>query len=131
MFHDFLLLGSNILEESIDDDMINLYFQNMDSFEDVYGEKIKDFHTKIFNAKRFGQKKVVENLTKQLNRLEREFYIYVSIVMNQKRKEAIRTKILNTLPILTLENPYFREYVIQREMEDQNFIISMAKKTFS
>jgi hypothetical protein len=127
MFPNFCVLFTDSFTESIEDDMVNLYFANMDSLEDSYQEKLKDLRFKIFQAQSSGNKKVAENLKMQLDTLEKEFHIYVAITMNRKRKEAMYQKVCNTMPILTFGNPYFRDYLINREAEDQSLITFMLK----
>jgi hypothetical protein len=107
--------------------MVNSYFADIDYIEDSYQEKLKNLRFKIFQAQISGNKKVAENLKAQFETLEKEFHIYVAITMNQKRKEAMYQKVCNTMPILTFGNPYFKEYLINREMEDQSLITFMLK----
>jgi hypothetical protein len=130
MFLDFCLLFTDSFIESIEDDMVNLYFANIDSIEDEYQTKLKDLRFKIFQAQSSGNKKVFENVKKQLDTLERQFYLHVSIVMKQKKKEATYQKVCTTPPVLTFGNPYFREYFFKSEAEDQRLLMFMSKKTF-
>jgi hypothetical protein len=127
MFPNFCLLFTNSFTESIEDDMINMYFEDIDYIENSYQEKLKDLRFKIFQAQSSGNKKVAENFKTQFDTLEKEFHIYVAVTMNQKRKEAIYNKVCNTLPILTFGNPYFKEYLHTRESEDQSLIKFMTK----
>jgi hypothetical protein len=122
MFPNFCLLFTESFIESIEDEMVNLYFRDIESIENEYQTKIKEFRFKIFQAYSSSNKNLAENLKIQLEILEKEFYVYIAITMNQKRKQAMCEKVCTTLPILTFGNPYFKDYVFNSEAEDQSLI---------